>query len=523
MAVIAIAVIAVVVVAVILLAQTGRRAKNLPPGPPTKPLMGNLHQIPKTSPHYQFTKWARQYGGIYSLKFGPGTAIVLTDPRLIKQLVDKKGSVYGDRPASYVGQDLITGGNHLLLMHYGEKWRLFRKLLQNQFNEARVEREHVRLVDAEATQMVYEMMMSPDNLMLHPKRFSNSIIMSLVFGIRTSNVQQPHMLELYEIMEKWSAVMETGATPPVDLLPFLKYVPESLFGMWRSRALEVGSGMNALYSKMLNRVLKRRSAGIYAGCLLDDVLDQEPTITLGRNELNFLGGVLMEGGSDTTSSMILAFVHAMCKFPHVQAKAQKEIDSVLDSSRAPRWEDYASLPYVAQVVKETMRWRPVTPLSVPHATNADDVIDGYVIPKGTIVFINVWGLHNTPRTEDEPPTEEFDPSRYDGRTKLASEYAVSADYAARDHYGYGSGRRICPGIHLAERNLFLGIVKLLWSFEFKENPLCPIDIHPKRGYTEGFLHCAKPFECDVVLRPGRRETIVKEFEAAKSVFSKYEV
>jgi cytochrome P450 len=78
----------------------------------------------------------------------------------------------------------------------------------------------------------------------------------------------------------------------------------------------------------------------------------------------------MEGGSDTTSSMILAFIHAMLKYPHVQRKAQKELNDVLHESRSPNWGDYARLPYVAQVVKETMRWRPVTPLSVPHATNA---------------------------------------------------------------------------------------------------------------------------------------------------------
>lgn len=54
----------------------GRREKNLPPGPPTIPVLGNLHQIPKKGAHHQFTAWARKYGGIYSLKLGTGTAVV---------------------------------------------------------------------------------------------------------------------------------------------------------------------------------------------------------------------------------------------------------------------------------------------------------------------------------------------------------------------------------------------------------------------------------------------------------------
>lgn len=54
----------------------GRREKNLPPGPPTIPVLGNVHQIPKKGAHFQFTAWARKYGGIYSLKLGTGTAVV---------------------------------------------------------------------------------------------------------------------------------------------------------------------------------------------------------------------------------------------------------------------------------------------------------------------------------------------------------------------------------------------------------------------------------------------------------------
>lgn len=93
----------------------GRREKNLPPGPPTIPVLGNIHQIPKKGAHFQFTKWAKQYGGIYSLKLGTGNAVVLTDRRLVKELVDKKSAIYSERPRSYVAE-LISGGDHILLV-----------------------------------------------------------------------------------------------------------------------------------------------------------------------------------------------------------------------------------------------------------------------------------------------------------------------------------------------------------------------------------------------------------------------
>lgn len=125
--------------------------------------------------------------------------------------------------------------------------------------------------------------------------------------------------------------------------------------------------MNALYSSMLGHVERRRQSQGSNGSFMDIVLDQNEKLGLGRHELYFLGGVLMEGGSDTSSSVITAFVHAMTKWGDVLHRAQEEIDAVVGEDRSPLWSDYEKLPYVAQVVKEAMRWRPVVPLAFPHA------------------------------------------------------------------------------------------------------------------------------------------------------------
>ena len=144
------------------------------------------------------------------------------------------------------------------------------------------------------------------------------------------------------------------------------------------------------------------------------------------------------------------------------------------------------------------------------------------------MILNVWGLHHDPIKFPNP--DIFDPERFAGRTLLASEYAIAAEYENRDHYSYGSGRRICPGIHLAERNLFLGMAKLLWAFEFSESKdengnAIPLDVDPQSAYLEGFLRCPKPFDCDIRVRSAaRRATIMKEFdEAQDNIFSKYEL
>ena len=161
--------------------------------------------------------------------------------------------------------------------------------------------------------------------------------------------------------------MEPGATPPVDIYPLRHYIPQKFLGNWLSRSRNVGDEMNGLYESVLNRLHERRKVKGSKGSLMDTLLDQGEQLHLSHHQLYFLGGVLMEGGSDTTSSLVLAFIHAMTKWGQVLEKAQKEIDSVVGEDRTPVWSDYAQLPYVATIVKEVQRWRPVVPLAFPHA------------------------------------------------------------------------------------------------------------------------------------------------------------
>ncbi len=78
--------------------------------------------------------------------------------------------------------------------------------------------------------------------------------------------------------------------------------------------------MVSLYSEVLRQVEERRERGIKRHSFMDRVLDQQEKNQLTRNELYFLGGVLMEGGSDTSSSLILAIILALIAYPKVQER-----------------------------------------------------------------------------------------------------------------------------------------------------------------------------------------------------------
>jgi cytochrome P450 len=80
----------------------------------------------------------------------------------------------------------------------------------------------------------------------------------------------------------------------------------------------------------------------------------------------------------------------MALHPEVQAQAQAEIDRVLGFERLPVVSDISQLPYTEAVLKELLRFNITAPLGMPHGLKQDDMYNGYLIPKGSVVIPNIW-------------------------------------------------------------------------------------------------------------------------------------
>ena len=96
--------------------------------------------------------------------------------------------------------------------------------------------------------------------------------------------------------------------------------------------------------------------------------------------------------------------------PAVQRKAQEEVDRVVGKDRLPAWDDLPCLKYIGLVLQETYRMNPLSPLGIPHASIADDWYNGMFIPKGTIVYPNVWAMLHDESIYAEP--FRFRPERF---------------------------------------------------------------------------------------------------------------
>jgi cytochrome P450 family 619 len=193
------------------------------------------------------------------------------------------------------------------------------------------------------------------------------------YGFRSPSIEAKHTRTLSDSVELWARINEFGATPPVDIFPFLKLVPERFLGNWRTRAKVVHDALHDLYYNLMSSVIRRRESIGSVGSIMDRLLEGQEKTGLTSHQIAFICGVTIKGGSDTSASVLSSTIQALLTWPEVQKKAQAEMDLVVGEDRLPTWEDYEKLPYVAAMVKESHRWRPVAPLGVPHALSEGKV------------------------------------------------------------------------------------------------------------------------------------------------------
>ena len=111
-----------------------------------------------------------------------------------------------------------------------------------------------------------------------------------------------------------------------------------------------------------------------------------------------------------------------------------------------------------------------------------------------------------------PDPDRFDPSRWAHDSQTSAEAANNSDATQRDHFLFGAGRRLCQGMHIADRSLFLAISRLLWAFDFRRvvDEATGQEIVPDmRDLTEGNFVQPKPFQANIVPRSGEKAERVR--------------
>lgn len=362
--------------------RTDTQHAPFPKGPKPLPYLGNLHQIPLAKSFLAFEEWSRSPEtstpkGLVSLRLGSkARAVALNKWTHVRDLLDSrgKGVIYSDRPyvamADYV---LPKVDVHLVFTGYGPQWRRKRKTIVEYLSDREVDKL-ISLQDAESSQMMWEFLNfcgggegeALTGYHQYVLRYFGAIILASVYGLRGKDSDaQSRVTRFFNIQDEWGSIVNQGQAPPVEVFPWLRYIPDFLtpWNGWKKRADFVKKSQGALYRELFSETEARVKAGKSGDCFLARLIqDQERAVISGKNnqvysklEMEYIGGFLIEAGADTTAAALETFIIAMATQPDIQKRAQEEIDQVFGLEYMPHTADGSNLPFLRACFLEVGR------------------------------------------------------------------------------------------------------------------------------------------------------------------------
>lgn len=421
-----------------------------------------------------------------------------------------------------LAQDVASAGRRQLWMAYGPKYRVVRKIAHALLN-INISTSYQPVQDLESKQLMFDLLNDPDHFYDHNRRYSASVIITVTYGKRVANWDDPLVKKIYAVLANFQQYSDPSRFL-VNSFPSIQYLPQSLFGNWRTLGEQWFKHDSAVYLGLWRDLKKRVDEGKCKPCFAKDFYLSDPQ-KQGLDELQaaYQTGGLVEAGSETTSAFLNTFILFATLDHQIVEKAQEELDSVVGPNRLPSWEDEKNLPYIRSIIKECLRMRPPNKLGITHVTTEDDWYEGMFIPKDAQIVLNWWYVLFIPLDlytansavrfinfdpEKYKDPYKFNPERYLPYELSAAAYVNIADPNQRDHFSYGAGRRICPGLHVAEKSLFLNISRLLWGFDIRKKKVDGKVVEPETQMIPGWLSVPKPFESDIVVRSEKHKQII---------------
>ncbi|KAK9103257.1 hypothetical protein Sjap_020511 [Stephania japonica] len=486
-----------------------RNSKPLP-GPRGLPFVGNLPFLDPNL-HTYFADLATTYGPIFKLRLGSNLVVVITSPALAKQVLKDHDTTFANRNVNELARITSFKGSDIVWNPYGPEWRMLRKLCVREMLSSMsldaIHELHKREV-RRMVRVIHGSVGSPVNVGEELSFTISSIILSMMWGgggggrdvgdgddVGDRRIERLGM----ECRRLVCEMMEVLSKPNVsDVFKWLERF--DLQGIKRT-VTELMARIERIFDTVIEERLRLMDGGGGKEMTKDflQILLQlkeeggEGKTSFTMNHLKALLLDMMIGGTDTTSNTVEWAIAELMNKPETMKKAQEELERVVGKDNILEESHFPKLHYLQVVMKEVLRLHPPIPLLIPHSPSSSCNIGGYMIPKGTGVFVNTWAMHRDSLVWENPL--EFRPERF---------FDSKWDYTGIDfnYFPFGSGRRICAGKTMAERMFIFDLGTLLHSFDWELPEGSKLDLNEKFG-MHGCCHitCGRGFanveQCDV--------------------------
>ncbi|XP_070592858.1 LOW QUALITY PROTEIN: cytochrome P450 2C5-like [Erythrolamprus reginae] len=473
---------------------------RLPPGPRPWLFLGNLLQKDVLPLYKHYPKLLKKYGPVFTVWLGTKPMVALCGCETVRDALVTHNEEFSGRPP-VVLFDEITKGYGIIGEH--KRWKIIRRFtLTTLRNFGMGKKSMADRILEEVHCLVGKISTfegQPFDILPTITASVSNVLCYVLFGNRYS-YEDKTITELLEILEEFNIFFLSAPGVLYSTLPnIMKFLP----GPHKKLFSDCNKVCDFIRNKMEahKKTLDPENPRDFIDCFLLKLEKEQDSSIICSEDLVMSVFDLFLAGSQSTSNAISFGLITLAYFPHIQAKAQQEIDEVVGANRAPTLENRIEMTYIKALLHEILRYLQGEIENLPHMTTQDVNFRGHFILrvsflkeltacffmgkihfcylcflvslKGTYVLPLWFSVHFDPLCWEDP--EKFDPGHF---------LNEKGEFQKNDAYlPFSAGKRTCPGEGLADMEMFLFFVILLQHFTF-ELTIDPKEINLEALFTE---------------------------------------
>lgn len=395
--------------------STNSKSMMLPPGPTPWPLVQNLPHLLNKKPTF---RWIHGFmkemnTEMACIQLGDVHVIPVTSPEISREFLKKHDTVFASRPITMATEYSSGGFLTTAVVPWGDQWKKMRRVLASKvINPSTFRWLHDKRVEEADNLVRYvynQCKISTSNNCLGSvinvrntvRQYSGNAIRKMILNTRYFGEGKkdggPGVEEEQHVESLIIVLAHIYAFSLSDYFPWLRVL--DLDGHEKT-VREAMNTINKYHDPIVDQRVEhwRNGEKNEAEDLLDvfiSVKDSNGEPLLSVAEIKAQCIELIFAVVDKPSNAIEWAMAEMINQPRVLGKAVEEIDRVVGKERLVQESDFQQLNYVKACIKEAFRLHPIAPFNLPHVSNADAIVAGYFIPKGSHVLLSRLGLAGT--------------------------------------------------------------------------------------------------------------------------------
>ena len=398
--------------------------KKVPSSTKENFILGNLHAA-QSDPVGLLQKTFQECGSVGRVRVGHIVFYVVTHPSLARHVLQKHNDIYM-RMKRFTDVIKLWTGVNLFTSDNDEDWLRRRRIMQPAFHKRKIT-HFDEIILHETKKMLARWDKQPAGQPVDMQQMMMQLSMQLI-GRTMFNIDMAG--ESQELLTAYQTITEYISYRALNPLSLPLFIPTQANTAFKQALDIVAAHIEPI-------IATDKKEGNEKPTLVDRLItarDDESGASLSADEVFNEAQNIVFAGYETVAQTLSWVWYLLAKHPQVQQKAREEIQALFGDSD-PEVDGLSTLTYTQGVIQEAMRLYPAV-WNISRQALVDDDLNGYLIPKGSNIVVNTYGIHRHPDYWPQPNT--FNPERFTPEQDKAREPFAFLPFGGGPHKCIGA-------------------------------------------------------------------------------------